>query len=48
MSFISYFHSQDHKNWKKISKQKRENKKQKSLNFAESNAHHKTNARGNF
>ena len=37
MSFHVYFDRQVHKNWFK-----------KSLNFAESNAHPKTNARGSF
>ena len=37
------------KNWKKkLSKQKKKKKKIKSLNFAESNAHRKTNACGSF
>ena len=46
MSFHVYFDKQVHKKLKKISKQKK--KKITSLNYAESNAHRKTNARGSF
>ena len=47
MSFHVYFDKQVHKKLgeKKTSKQK---KKIKSLNFAESNVHQQTNARGSF
>ena len=45
ISFLVYFDKKVHKNWKKkLSKQK----KNPTLNFAESNAHRKTNARGSF
>ena len=45
LSFHVYFDKQVHKKTgKKLSKQK----KIQSLNFAESNAHRKTNARGSF
>ena len=43
MSVHVYFDKQVHKKWKK-----KMEKKIKSLNFAESNAHRKTNARGSF
>ena len=36
------------KKWKKIKQKKKKKKKIESLNFAESNAHRKTNARGGF
>ena len=52
MSFHLYFDKQVHKKLKKKQKQKQKKlskpKKIKSLNFAESNAHQKTNARGRF
>ena len=45
VSFLVYFDKQVHKKLeKKLSKQK----KIQTLNFAESNAHRKTNARGSF
>ena len=46
MSFHVYFDKQVHK--KKLEKKISKQKKKKSLNFAESNAHQKTNARGSF
>ena len=45
ISFLVYFDNLVHKKWeKKINKQK----KIQTFNFAESNAHRKTNARGSF
>ena len=44
ISFLVYFDKQVHKKTGK----KKQAKKIKTLNFAESNAHRKTNARGSF
>ena len=46
-SVYVYFDKQVHKKLEKI-KQAKKKKKIKSLNFVESNAHRKTNARGSF
>ena len=46
MSFHVYFDKQVHKKLKK--KNSASKKKIESLNFAESNAHRKTNTRGSF
>ena len=45
ISFLVYFDKQVHK---KLEKKIKQAKKIQTLNFAESNAHRKTNARGSF